>query len=55
MKLLMTGGAGFIESAVICHIISNTDYSIAHVDKVSVGGVLYDVNFTDGTIRVVFF
>jgi len=25
MKLLITGGAGFIDSTVICHIVKNTD------------------------------
>ena len=32
-KLLVTGGAGFIGSAVIRHIIENTDHSV--LNKVS--------------------
>jgi dTDP-glucose 4,6-dehydratase len=32
-KLLITGGAGFIGSAVIRHIINNTDHSVINVDR----------------------
>jgi len=34
-KLLITGGAGFIGSAVIRHIIENTDHSVLNVDKLT--------------------
>ena len=40
MKILVTGGAGFIGSAVIRHIISNTDDSVANVDKLTYAGNL---------------
>ena len=33
MKLLVTGGAGFIGSAVIRHIINNTNHSVTNTDK----------------------
>jgi dTDP-glucose 4,6-dehydratase len=32
MKLLVTGGAGFIGSAVICHIIQNTQDEVVNLD-----------------------
>ena len=40
MKLLVTGGAGFIGSAVIRHIIHNTDDSVINVDKLTYAGNL---------------
>jgi len=38
MKILVTGGAGFIGSAVIRHIIENTQDSIINLDKLSYAG-----------------
>jgi len=40
MKLLITGGAGFIGSAVIRHIIRNTTDSVVNVDKLTYAGNL---------------
>jgi len=40
MKLLITGGAGFIGSAVIRHIITNTSDSVVNVDKLTYAGNL---------------
>ncbi|WP_192034472.1 dTDP-glucose 4,6-dehydratase [Halomonas sp. YLGW01] len=40
MKLLVTGGAGFIGSAVIRHIIANTGDSVVNVDKLTYAGNL---------------
>ncbi|ATJ82660.1 dTDP-glucose 4,6-dehydratase [Halomonas beimenensis] len=40
MKLLITGGAGFIGSAVIRYIIANTDDSVVNVDKLTYAGNL---------------
>ncbi|WP_246480868.1 dTDP-glucose 4,6-dehydratase [Motiliproteus sediminis] len=40
MKLLVTGGAGFIGSAVIRHIIDNTDDFVVNVDKLTYAGNL---------------
>ena len=40
MKILVTGGAGFIGSAVIRHIINNTQDSIINLDKLTYAGNL---------------
>ena len=40
MKILITGGAGFIGSAVIRHIINNTDHKVINVDKLTYAGNL---------------
>ncbi|HFQ5040319.1 TPA: dTDP-glucose 4,6-dehydratase [Vibrio vulnificus] len=40
MKILVTGGAGFIGSAVIRYIIKNTNDSVVNVDKLTYAGNL---------------
>lgn len=40
MKILITGGAGFIGSAVVRHIINNTQNSVINVDKLTYAGNL---------------
>jgi len=40
MKILITGGAGFIGSALIRHLINNTEHSVINVDKLTYAGNL---------------
>ncbi len=44
MKILVTGGAGFIGSAVVRHIINNTNDVIINVDKLTYAGNLESLN-----------
>jgi dTDP-glucose 4,6-dehydratase len=40
MKILITGGAGFIGSALIRHVIGNTEHSVVNLDKLTYAGNL---------------
>jgi dTDP-glucose 4,6-dehydratase len=40
MRLLITGGAGFIGSALIRQLLAETDYEVANVDKLTYAGNL---------------
>lgn len=54
MKILITGGAGFIGSAVIRHIICNTEDSVMNVDKLTYAGNLESLAEIDGSDRYAF-
>jgi dTDP-glucose 4,6-dehydratase len=54
MKLLVTGGAGFIGSAVIRHIIQNTQDSVVNVDKLTYAGNLENLREVDSADRYAF-
>ena len=51
MKLLITGGAGFIGSAVVRHVIATTDWSVANVDKLTYAGNLESLAEARGSNR----
>ena len=38
MKILVTGGSGFIGSSLIRHLINNTDHEVLNIDKLSYSG-----------------
>jgi dTDP-glucose 4,6-dehydratase len=54
MKILVTGGAGFIGSAVIRHIIENTNDSVVNLDKLTYAGNLESLAFVDKNERYTF-
>lgn len=54
MKILLTGGAGFIGSAVVRHIIKNTDNTVINVDKLTYAGNLNSVAGVKDSSRYVF-
>lgn len=54
MKILITGGAGFIGSAVIRHIIQNTNDSVVNVDKLTYAGNLENLLEVDNSDRYTF-
>ena len=47
MKILVTGGAGFIGSAVIRHIIKNTNNQVLNIDKLTYAGNLESLREID--------
>ena len=54
MKILVTGGAGFIGSAVIRHIIENTQDSVINLDKLTYAGNLESLKDVSDSSRYVF-
>ena len=42
---LITGGAGFIGSALIRHILMNTEHGVVNVDKLTYAGNLDSLKF----------
>ena len=53
-KILITGGAGFIGSSLIRHIINNTDHSVINIDKLTYAGNLESLSLIENDERYVF-
>lgn len=52
--VFVTGGAGFIGSAVIRHLINHTDYQVVNIDKLTYAGNLQSLRSVDEGPRYVF-
>ena len=53
-KILITGGAGFIGSALIRHIISSSSHTVINVDKLTYVGNLESLDSINTNSRHIF-
>jgi len=54
MKILITGGAGFIGSALIRYLLTETEHSVINVDKLTYAGNLESLQPIEGSSRYSF-
>ena len=54
MNILITGGAGFIGSALIRHVLTSTDHSVVNLDKLTYAGNLDSLATVEKTGRYSF-
>jgi dTDP-glucose 4,6-dehydratase len=54
MRLLITGGAGFIGSALVRHLVDHTDHTVINVDKLTYAGNLESLPGVAASPRYVF-
>lgn len=54
MRIIVTGGAGFIGSAVIRHLINNTEHQVLNIDKLTYAGNLATLTSVSESTRYEF-
>ena len=53
-RVLVTGGAGFIGSALVRHLIAHTDHHVLNLDKVTYAGNLTSIQVAADSPRYAF-